>query len=383
MMASALQKASDSTNTTIAPPALAKGSDTSPFHFPGIKPSSAHETPSLPFIHVEGVLNFRDLGGYPCHPPSSHFSPHKSYITRPLTLFRSGQPSGITPHGTNALCQDLKVRRLYDLRSEREIANQSHNTKPSEIDGVERVFVPVFRDQDYSPEGLARKYRNYTDPDEHEDHGYSAGFVRAYRDIFVNAGPAYKKILEHIRDCDIRGDDDELGGARPEPLLFHCAAGKDRTGVFGALVLRLCGVPDEIIAWEYSITEQGLGSWREVIIGHMMKGGEGGSGTPAMTREEAERAVGSRGKNMIVFLNDVVDKEWGGVEKYMQEHCELGAEDIETVRRRLIIEGESVFGDGTGYWKPGETGDGDRKGPLRLAKDEENGREREPKLMTG
>ena len=349
MMASALQKVSDSISTTNPPPTSAKGLDTSAFHFTG-RTRSSHETPSPPFIHVEGVPNFRDLGGYPCHPPSSHFSPNKSYITRRFTLFRSAQLTGISPNGTVTLSKDLKVRRLYDLRSEREIMKGAKDTKPAEINGVETVFVPVFRDQDYSPEGLARKYKNYTDPDENEGHGYSTGFIRAYRDIFLNAGPAYKTILEHIRDCDIR--DEDSGTFRPEPLLFHCAAGKDRTGVFGALVLKLCGVPHEIIAWEYSITEQGLGAWREEIIAHFMKGGEEGSGTPAMTREEAERAVGSRANNMMVFLDEVVDGEWGGVEKYMEDHCGLSAENIELVRERLIVEGESLFGDGTGYWKP-------------------------------
>jgi protein tyrosine/serine phosphatase len=348
MMASALQKATDSTSTLKPPPASAKGLDTSPFHFTG-SACSSYETPSPPFIHVEGVPNFRDLGSYPCQPPAYHSSPNKSYITRPFTLFRSAQLTGMTPNGAITLSKRLKVRRLYDLRSEREITKGTKDTKLAQINGVVRVFVPVFRDQDYSPEGLARKYKNYTDPDEDEGHGYSTGFIRAYRDIFLNAGPAYKTILEHIRDCDIH--DDDLGASRPEPLLFHCAAGKDRTSVFGALVLKLCGVPHEIIAWEYSITEHGLGAWREEIIAHFMKGGEDGSGTPAMTREEAERAVGSRANNMLVFLNEVVDGEWGGVEKYMQDHCGLSAEDIELVRQRLIVEGESLFGDGTGYWK--------------------------------
>lgn len=273
------------------------------------------------------------------------------------------------------------MRRLYDLRSEREVNNQPKNIKPAEIEGVERIFVPVFRDQDYSPEGLARKYRNYTDPDEDESHGYSAGFVRAYRDIFVNAGPAFRRIFEHIRHHDIQ--DDGSGSSRPEPLLFHCAAGKDRTGVLAALLLRLCGVPDEVIAWEYSITKQGLGFWRETIIAHMMKGGEEGSGTLAMTREEAARAVGSRGKNINVFLNDVVDTECGGVEKYLQDHCVLSAGDIETVRTRLVVEGDSPYGDGTGYWRAENLIDADEKGPLSLAKDDGSEREREQKVMTG
>jgi protein tyrosine/serine phosphatase len=383
MMASALQNKPDSVNTTLQPnhSASTQRSAASPFHLISPQSCSTDNPPSPPFIQVEGAPNFRDLGGYPCYfHGSDHPSPHhESYITRPLTLFRSAQLTGITPQGINTLSKDLKVRRLYDLRSEKEVNNQSQTNKPTDINGVERVLVPVFRDEDYSPEILARKYKNYTAQNEHENHRHSAGFVRAYKDILLNAGPAYKRIFEHIRDCDIP---DESGGSIPEPLLFHCAAGKDRTGVFAALVLRLCGVQDEAIAWEYSITEKGLGPWREVIIAHMMKGGEPGSGTPAMMRDEAERAVGSRKDNMLVLLIDVLDKEFGGVERYMQEVCELSNEAIASIRRRLVIEGQSIFGDGTGYWKPGTTPDGDEMGPLGLAKDD-TGRQREQKVMTG
>jgi protein tyrosine/serine phosphatase len=383
MMASSLQNGPDQVNTTPPPTHSASTQDSaaSAFHLTSFQPSSTENPPSPPFIHTEGVPNFRDLGGYPCylHGSDLPFPLHKSYITRPLTLFRSAQLTGITTQGANTLSKDLKIRRLYDLRSEREVNNQSQTTETTDIDGVERVLVPVFRDENYSPEGLARKFKNYTAQDEDVAHRHSAGFVRAYRDILLNAGPAYTRVFEHIRDYDLP---DESGGSIPEPLLFRCAAGKDRTGIFAALVLRLCGVQDEVIAWEYSITEKGLGPWREVIISHMMKGGEPGSGTPAMTREEAERAVSSRKNNMLVLLSDVLDKEFGGVERYMQEVCKLSNEAIASIRSRLIVEGHSRFGDGTGYWKPRTIPDRDEISPLGLAKDD-NGRKREQKVMTG
>lgn len=236
-----------------------------------------------------------------------------------------------------------------------------------------------------------RKYHNYAAPDEDDEssHGHSAGFVRAYRDIARSAGPAFRTLFEHIRDGDIpttTASDDGSGASqaqRPEPLLFHCAAGKDRTGVFAALVLRLCGVADEVVAWEYGLTEIGLGEWSRRIVEYMMKGGEVGSGRPAMKREEAERAVGSRPGNMLVFLREVVDGEFGGVERYMQEFCGISAGDVEVIRRRLVVEGESGFGDGRGYWREAEVLDGDEAGPLGLAKGDGMGRKREERVMTG
>lgn len=348
MMAAALQNGLDTMATTASP----STADPTKDPHTSATTSTTSRAPAPPFIHVEGLANFRDIGGYPCQPPSPPFSPQRSYILRPLTLFRSAQLTSITPNGTIVLSHHLKIRKIYDLRSDREVTHRSKDPIASSTSNVaiERIHVPVFRDEDYSPEALARKYKNYTSPDQDASHGYSAGFVRAYRDILANAGPAYRRIFEHILNSDIAHVEEEV--ARLEPLLFHCAAGKDRTGVFAALVMRLCGVADEVIAWEYSITEQGLRPWKEAIMAHMMKGGEPGSGTPAMTREEAERAVGSRAENMLVFLGDVLDGEFGGVEKYLQVHCEIGTDGVENLRRRLVVEGESAFGDGTGHWKP-------------------------------
>lgn len=39
------------------------------------------------------------------------------------------------------------------------------------------------------------------------------------------------------------------------PFLVHCTAGKDRTGVFGMLLLKLVGVQDDVVAREYGITQ--------------------------------------------------------------------------------------------------------------------------------
>ena len=85
------------------------------------------------------------------------------------------------------------------------------------------------------------------------------GFVRAYTSILENAPPSYSLILRH------------LAYKASEPLIIHCTAGKDRTGVICALVLSLCGVDDAVIAEEYSLTEVGLSQeWKKAVIQHLM-----------------------------------------------------------------------------------------------------------------
>jgi protein tyrosine/serine phosphatase len=84
------------------------------------------------------------------------------------------------------------------------------------------------------------------------------GFTRAYTDILNNAPGSYRTILLH------------LANEPAKPLIVHCTAGKDRTGVLCALILSLCGVEDEIVAQEYSLTEIGLPiEWKEAVIEHL------------------------------------------------------------------------------------------------------------------
>jgi hypothetical protein len=84
--------------------------------------------------------------------------------------------------------------------------------------------------------------------------------MKAYGDILTAAPASYRPILLH------------LAYEPSKPLVVHCTAGKDRTGVLCALILSLCGVEDEVIAHEYSLTEVGLTSeWKEAILDHMMR----------------------------------------------------------------------------------------------------------------
>jgi protein tyrosine/serine phosphatase len=321
--------------------------------------------PSPPFITVSGVPNFRDLGGYAS-------ATHPNHRVKPGLMYRCAQLSQITPEGTQTLTSDLNIHHLYDLRSQPELDKLIEAGHPIEIDGVKRKFIPVYEEQDYSPVVLATKYGWYTSPDINSGDDYSRGFVNAYRDIAKNAGPAYRHILLHVRD-----DADK-------PFIFHCTAGKDRTGVLGGMVLKLCGVDDETIAWEYSITEPGLGSWRETILRRLMRGGMGaGTQGQGMSRAEAERICGSRKGNMVVFLREVVEGEFGGVRQYLKDYCKFSDEDVDTIRKNLMEEGEPVAKPV--HVKPYEPTEEDRmrgkKGAMGLAK--EGSEKIEEKVMTG
>ncbi|KIX10046.1 uncharacterized protein Z518_01127 [Rhinocladiella mackenziei CBS 650.93] len=317
--------------------------------------------PTPPFLHVQGVPNFRDIGGYQCQPPpSASASPDSRFYTlRRGILYRCAHPTHLTPEGAQYLTQTLNVHSIYDLRSAPEIirlastvANSPKGVYPlanpntgcvDDYPGLTRHFAPVYQTEDYGPVALATKLAWYTAEHAHDEEAgfsYSEGFVKAYRDIAEHGIGAYTLMFRHLLE-------------KPDaPFVFHCTAGKDRTGVFGALVLKLVGVPDETICWEYALTEPGLGAWRKELIDRIAQTGIGSGGSrpsdekvytgdrPAVSRDEAARICGSRAGNMRAFLRTVLEGEYGGIDGYLMGKCGFSEDEVRRLREVLTVQVE-------------------------------------------
>ncbi|KAJ5114235.1 hypothetical protein N7456_002769 [Penicillium angulare] len=282
-----------------------------------------------PFIVVDGVQNFRDLGGYACsHPIQSSLTNvidgtrATSWRVRSGFLFRSAQPSQITPAGIETLKKNLNIQAVFDFRSNGEIhlVQERYPDALLEIPGTKHFPVPVFENGQYSPVSLAEKYGVLSDrPD--EDRNAEGGFVKAYEDIARHAAQtgSFRAVMKHILE---KPDD---------PLVFHCTVGKDRTGVLAALILKVCGVADEDIVNDYALTTHGLGSWREHLIKRIL------SRNPNLSREQAERIVASNGDDMRLFLKEVVTVKFGGPRKFFVELCGLEEDEVDRIVTTLII----------------------------------------------
>lgn len=337
-------------------------------------PNPIPPLPSPPFFSIPNINNLRDPALLPLRTTSN-------LSLRPTLLFRSADVSKLTPANWTAL-HDLGIAHVFDLRSAPEVAKGwagivgadaakrpdndglEGDIRPGWVEameaaGVKRTWTPVFDAKDYSPERLAERYGKYMDES-------VRGFVYAYRDILANGGPAYRTILLYLAGLRV-ADDGTAQGA-----LIHCTAGKDRTGIFFGILFDFLGVPREKIAEEYNLTEQGLMCIREEVVGRLLQTpgfvkymraqmagqalseddvaatlrGEGQDSEETVEippevrekgRQAALRMIGSRKESMLGAL-DMVDEVFGGAERYMREKCGLGDEELEALRRNLLVQ---------------------------------------------
>ena len=125
-------------------------------------------------------------------------------------------------------------------------------------------------------------------------------------------------VLEHVRD-ELRSVLSFIAAAPPEPLLFHCIAGKDRTGLVAALLLTLADATPQAIAHDYAVSAENLRA------GYLERYADA---DPARILE-ALRCPEEGAHNMLSFLERA-----GGVRSYLQQ-IGLTAEQIARLRARL------------------------------------------------
>jgi protein tyrosine/serine phosphatase len=162
------------------------------------------------------LFNFRDLGGY---------ATPDGRTTRWRRLFRSDSLSRIDPADA-ASFTTLGVRTVIDLRRPREIERDG---RVHAFDGMTyRHLNPVHAE-----------WEEATDHDEPSDARWLAN---RYLDLAEHGHAAIAGAVEVIADSD------------NAPVVVHCVAGKDRTGVVSGVTLAALGVPDEVIAEDYALT---------------------------------------------------------------------------------------------------------------------------------
>jgi len=116
--------------------------------------------------------------------------------------------------------------------------------------------------------------------------------------------------------------------AEGKPVLWHCTAGKDRTGVGAAIILRLLGVADEIIINDYLLSRKYVDQLRRLKLFLRITRGK--------KAVEIVNTLLLVDRSWIQAAFETIDKQWGSFDQYVSEVLDLTAGDIAQLRGTLL-----------------------------------------------
>jgi len=235
------------------------------------------------FVPLAGTMNTRDLGGLPLS---------GGRLTAPGVFMRSDVPMGLHAEDFAKLAR-LGLTTVIDLRQPHELERDPSCLQGR--DGVDWHHVEVWGHID-EEEGPADKFDIVAFYLAALDHAGS-GFARAFDILASSKGAA----------------------------LFHCTAGKDRTGLLALLLLEVAGVPTELIVADFALTHDRIGPLRERLLADAERNG--------VSREQFSRLLGAT-PDMIEPAIEHLRSRHGGAAAYLKRHGVARA-TLDEVRRKL------------------------------------------------
>jgi protein-tyrosine phosphatase len=256
-------------------------------------------------IPFDGPGNLRDLGGYQAA---------DGRTVRWGVLYRSDHLGGLSARDLRQL-RHLELAVLVDFRSAAEKAaapNRLPRSHPIRV-----VELPLFDDDASDAMGAGLRARIVR--------GDLAGIdgaallIEANQRLATEFTPSYRQFVAELLAA---------GGA---PVLFHCTAGKDRTGFAAAIVLRLLGVPEEVIVADYlrSKTYSLAARRRDLLLLRMLKGRELTALVRTLLGVEAA---------YLQAAFDAIDREYGSFAAYARDGLGLSEADVTRLRDTLLEE---------------------------------------------
>lgn len=244
---------------------------------------------NLRVLPIEGQVNFRDLGGYQ--------SQNGQYV-KWKTIFRSGKCNELTDNDLFYL-EKIPLKTVVDFRSDEEQAKEPDKT-PESVKSY--IRIPI------DPGNLGGV--NINEMMKNGDvEGAKSYLVIANQSFIRDFQAEYKEFFKILQQEDM------------SPLVFHCTAGKDRAGLAAALFLSSLGVERKTIIEDYLLTNTCTG-----ITLSSMKTTYGD--TPLA---ECMYYIYSVQTEYIQAAFDVIDEEYGGVERFLTNQLDVDLTRMKTL----------------------------------------------------
>ena len=236
---------------------------------------------------LQGATNFRDLGGYP------------GRGGRPLRwrkLFRSDHLGRLT-EADQAMLAELGLARAFDFRGETERA-----ATPYQLPGVTQHSLAI-------EPTVVQRMRDMVAAGRQITAQVAVELMKdLYRALVNDQASRFAELFEHLLQANA-------------PLVFHCTAGKDRTGVAAALILLALGVPRDRVVQDYLLTN-------DVYQRPSLPQAE----TPA----EALAVLWLVRKDFLDAALQAVNDDHGGVERYLSRRLGLTPAALDALAARYL-----------------------------------------------
>jgi protein-tyrosine phosphatase len=254
-------------------------------------PSSPQSPPSLRTLPWDGCVNVRDLGGH---------ATEDGRVTRFGRIVRADSVRRLSDDGWRALTE-YGVRTVVDLRYQVELDRDP----PRDVD-LDVVHISLFGEPDEERWAELEKLGTAQ--------GDAAGFTRVI----------YLEVLEEHRE-KVADAAAAVGHAAPGGVVVHCHAGKDRTGLVTALLLRLAGVPIDEVALDYAESERHLATGNEQWISE---------GADEAERDWRRLVTSTPAAGMRGVLEEI-DRRYGDVASFLRAGG-ASETDLAAARARLL-----------------------------------------------
>jgi protein-tyrosine phosphatase len=259
---------------------------------------------SIRHLPLQGTPNFRDIGGYE--------TSDGRYVRWGL-LYRSGVLTYLTAHDF-AYLSHLDIRVVCDFRTAHENEVEPEAWIPNAT--VDHISLPIADgNKKGSVSSIEQMLAQNPTPEQ-----LKQMMTKVYGSFAFTNAPEYAKVFKQL-------EQDHL------PLLYHCTAGKDRTGVFSALVLLTLGVPRQTVLYDYALTNKYLLDGLSVEDTKKML-----ASNPGMERL-------SPGQRQVLMAADPsylestlrqIDEKYGSFDNYRRTALGVSDEDVQLLCSRLL-----------------------------------------------
>jgi protein-tyrosine phosphatase len=250
-------------------------------------------------VLLEGSLNLRDIGGY---------ASADGRVVRTGCLYRSDELHARTDADLEVVGA-LGIRVVFDLRNITERSARP-NRLPVDVELLERSSPSP-----NTPRTTEEQISSNELPDSDDEL-----FATVYIDLLDRLAPELRTILERAVDAPAR------------PLLFHCAAGKDRTGIAAAVVLGVLGVTDDVILDDYELTSTYFAARKMDSLATLLA-------EHGVTEERIRPLLEARRPVLATALRHVHER-WGGFESYARDRLCVDPELPDRLRAALLTRSE-------------------------------------------